>query len=80
MVAVRVDEPRREHQPAGVDHLFAALRCEFADGGDAAIGDAHVDLPRRGAGAVDDDGMAHDEVGRCRMAGWQHGQRRDQQQ
>ena len=56
-VIVRVDEPRRQHQPAGVDDALARARLQIADGRDAAVDHAHRRRACRGAGAVDEPGV-----------------------
>ena len=60
-VRVHVDEPGREHQPAGVDHAVTAQAG--ADLGDPSVVDAHVGAVAGRAGAVDHRRVAEDQAG-----------------
>ncbi len=61
VVAVRVDEAGREREAARVDHAVAAGAPDArADALDAAVGDANVGAPARGAGPIDDLGVDDD--------------------
>ena len=63
-MGVEVDEPRRERQPAGVDLLCTAAR-DPADGRDPAAVDGEIPPDGITSRAVDDPGVANDEVGHC---------------
>ena len=80
VVAVRIDEARREHETMRIDDLLALLRRKLADRRDSIAGDAYVDASRWCAGAIDDTGIAHDEVGgRNLLCGREHGQHQQNQ-
>src|SRR5882672_1941278 len=59
---VNVDEPRRDEQPARVDHL-AGVPVVTPDGGDAIAARDDVGLERCAAAAVDDGAALEDEIG-----------------
>ena len=52
---------RRDEQAVGVDFLAAQI-VDFSDGGDDAVVNGDVGLTGRGAGAVDDESVADDEI------------------
>ena len=59
VVAVRVDEARREISPVGIDEHCIICRKRRADCGDAAAADPHVAQEPRRACSVDDPRAAN---------------------
>ncbi len=63
VVSVRIDDPRRDDPPAGVDHPIRVLSFNRADLGDAPVADGEVGREARSAGAVDHRAVFdHDRV------------------
>ena len=61
-VGVDVDEPRRDDEPGGVDHVTRVELRERADLDDASVLDRDVRPPRRRAGAIDDLAAGNQQV------------------
>ena len=61
-LALNVDEPRRSHQPGGVDALPGRGTMQVAHGGDAVAGNSYVAHEPGCARAVDDASAADDVV------------------
>jgi len=61
-VRVRVDEAGGDHLAGGIDHDVAAGRREIADLSDAICAHADVGRVGRGAAAVDDAGVADQQI------------------
>ena len=66
-----VDEARRHRQSGGVDHFPRIVAEVGADGGDAALADREVAGPARGAGAVEQQPAADQDVMRHANSGYQ---------
>ena len=67
VMAVGVDEARREHQSVRVDDVVVRIVRPVADGVDAAIDDAHFGGTSRRSRPVDDPGV--DDERRWRLRG-----------
>ena len=63
-VHVRVDEPRRDDEPGGVDARVCRRAAQVADARDAVAADADVGKKPRGAGAVDHAAAGEHEIER----------------
>ena len=70
-MSLDVDEARRHRQSGGVDHFRRIVAEVGADGGDAAIADREVAGPARGAGAVEQQPAADQDVMRHAISGYQ---------
>ena len=61
-MAVHVHEPRRHDAIGGIDDDLAITRCQLRRNlDDRVAGDAHVNLPRWTATAVDDTAVSHEQ-------------------
>jgi hypothetical protein len=61
-VRLDVDEPRRHHEPIGLDHAPGRPRMAGRDGGDPAVAHRGVGAHRLRARAVQERAAADDEV------------------
>ena len=61
-VDVGINEPRRHDQARAVEGFPRRRPGQVADGGNAVAGHAHVGADAGGAGAIDDEAVAEEEV------------------